>query len=93
MKKKLLAYGFVETSDCETGEFLKLDITGTHDRFKTRLRWYEDSPEQIYIDRYLMRGLETVSENEVLSNHNGLHNGAELNWKKFKDTFPKIEAV
>lgn len=92
MKEKLLAYGFQVTEE-DNEQCLTKVISKIKDRFQTRLRWYEEDPEKIYIDQAFIRGLETVSEADVITNHNELHSGAKENWLAFKKEFPEIKSV
>ncbi|MGI6155036.1 MAG: hypothetical protein ACOYEB_03670 [Enterococcus lemanii] len=85
-RQEVLDYGFKAGIEKDIGEFLALEITGPGDRFATRLRWNGEN-EVIYIDRYKMSGIITITEEELEQNHNELHNGALENWKKFKETF------
>lgn len=93
MKKKLLAYGFVEIKKAQNYSLLELAIHGDDDRFRTFLHWYSDQPKKIYIDVFKLSGTQTISESDLFTNTNGLYSGALDNWKKFKDAFPQIEAV
>ncbi|WP_086349911.1 hypothetical protein [Candidatus Enterococcus clewellii] len=91
MKGKLLAYGFQVTEEDGEQCLVKV-ISKIGDRFKTRLRWHEEEPEKIYIDRHFTRGLETISESDVITNHNELHSGAKDDWLAFKKDFPEIKS-
>lgn len=55
----------------------------TNDRFTYDFVYYiEDNI--FYINCYLMRGLETISESELLQNFNGLNTVAKEKWLEIK---------
>lgn len=92
-RQKLLNHGFQEVKKTQDYRLLELKINEDGDRFPTVLHWYSDEPKKIYINMYKMSGSVTISETEVMENHNGLHDGVLASWKKFKETFTEIKSV
>lgn len=72
-KDKLLVLGFGENA---YEECMEIVLKKGSDRFYHFLRWYDDEPERFYIDCLYTNGLETISEEDFLRNHNGLSTNA-----------------
>lgn len=54
-------------------ELLIKKLNQGNDRFETHLYVYTDEIDVVYINCYLMRGLETISEQRVMEDHNSLN--------------------
>lgn len=74
-KNKLLELGFGEDTDADE-ECMEIGLEKGSDKFYHFLRWYDDEPERFYIDRLDIDGIETISEEDFLRNHNGLSTNA-----------------
>lgn len=81
---KLRDLGFKE-STLEDETYLCLKLRKNKDRHQHYLRWYADEPETIYIDCDYLSGLETISEEQFLLNHNGLSSSAVQHYKEIMD--------
>lgn len=92
-RKKLLDYGFREVKKTQDYKLLYLEIAKVGDRFSTALYWYSDQPKKVYITMAKLSGAVTISESDVLANHNKLHNGVLENWKAFSEAFPEIKSA
>lgn len=92
-RKRLTDYGFEEVKKTQDYRLLQLVISEPGDRFHTVLHWYTDTPKKIYINMYKISGAVTISKDDVLRNHNELHDGVLNNWKKFEETFPEIKSA
>lgn len=93
ISQKLIDYGFRQVDRTQDYRLLQLEIAKSGDRFSTALYWYSDQPKKVYITMAKMSGAVTISESDVLANHNELHTGVLKNWKAFKESFPEIESV
>lgn len=77
-----MTMGFSNKSDPELGDWLELELTKYGaDRHAHGFRYYPDEHVMI-IDCLFVRGLETVSEAKLISNHNGLGSGALAIWRE-----------
>lgn len=84
LENDLVKFGFVRVgAEVPTFKYR----CGDGDRFRTEFFWYGDEPNLIYINRYLTRGVETISEDSVLTNHNDLHSDAKHKYLAIKDKF------
>lgn len=81
---KLKELGF-EERNLEDETFLYLKLRKNKDRHQHCLRWYADEPETFYIDCDYMSGLETISEEEFLLNHNNLTDSAVQHYKEIME--------
>lgn len=63
--------------DMETPILMVKTLTQGNDRFTTQLYVYIDEIDVVYINRYFIRGLETISEDDVLRDHNSLNTNAK----------------
>lgn len=81
---KLKELGF-EERNIEDETCLCLKLRKNKDRHQHYLRWYTDEPETLYIDCDYMSGLETISEEQFLLNHNGLTSSAVQHYKEIMD--------
>lgn len=69
----------------------KLDSSG--DRFSTDLYVYTDEPDKVYINRFLTRGLETISESDMLENHNNLNSSQKDEYIKTVEKLPFLKSA
>lgn len=90
MIEKLINYGFRENLD---NDLMFLRINEKEDRFNTELIIYTDEIEKVYINQSKISGLITISEQDVLNNHNNLHDGVKRNYLNFKEKFPSINSA
>ena len=93
-REKLLQLGFKRESIPELGNKvgLVLYLKQGKDRFLHRLRWHElDEPESILIDCYYIRGIETIDEEDFLTNTNGLSSNAIEQYKEILRKLREIE--
>ena len=81
---KLKELGFQKTS-LEDETFLYLKLRKNKDRHQHCLRWYADEPETFYIDCDYMSGLETISEDYFLRNHNNLTSSSVQHYKEIME--------
>ncbi|MFC5976280.1 hypothetical protein [Carnobacterium antarcticum] len=51
-----------------------------NDRFTTVLFVYVDDIDVVYINRYFMRGLETITEDGILKDHNQLNSNTKIDY-------------
>lgn len=77
---KLKELGFAEIN-LEDETFLCLELRKNKDRHKHCLRWYADEPETFSIDCIYLSGVETISEEEFLLNHNNLADSAVQHYR------------
>lgn len=89
---KLKELGFAEIN-LEDETFLCLELRKNKDRHKHCLRWYADEPETFYIDCIYLSGVETISEEEFLLNHNNLADSAVQHYKKIMDQLTGVYEV
>lgn len=80
-KEQLLELGFREVV-LGTESCLVLHLNKGKDRFNHRLRWYEDEPEVLYIDRLKFWGWETIEEIDFFRDINGLSSSAINHYTK-----------
>ena len=81
---KLKELGFEERK-LEDETFLCLELRKNKDRHKHCLRWYADEPETFYIDCLYLSGLETISEEQFLLNHNNSSDSAVQHYKEIME--------
>lgn len=81
---KLRDLGFRETT-LDGEKCFYIQLRKNKDRHQHYLRWYANKPETFYIDCDYMSGLETISEEEFLLNHNGLTSSAVQHYKEIMD--------
>lgn len=74
-RDQLLELGF-EDVIFDGESCLVLSLNKGKDRFRHRVRWYEDEPEDFYIDCLKTRGWETIGEDEFFADTNGLSSNA-----------------
>ncbi len=74
-RDQLLELGFEEV-DFDGESCLLLRLNKENDRFYHRLRWYEDDPEDFYIDCLETSGWNTIGEDDFFENTNGLSSNA-----------------
>lgn len=74
-RDQLLELGFREV-DFDGERCLLLSLNKDKDRFHHQVRWYEDEPEGFYIDCLNTRGWETIGEDELFADTNGLSSNA-----------------
>lgn len=83
-KEELLKLGFKE-EEHEKEKFLTLKLNKGKDKFCYFLRWYEDEPDEFYIDEFLIRGIGTISEEDFLVNTNNLSTNAIKHYKQIME--------
>lgn len=94
MKEKLKAFGFVCIESKPTFKELSCVIgRAGEDRFYTELVIYTDDPGVFYINRHLLSGIKTMSVDDVMQNHNELHNSAKNRLIEFIAEFPTMNCA
>lgn len=83
-RDKLIENGFDE----RVSTLLIKKLERGDDRFATEMLVYEDEPAKVYINRCYLGGWKTISEDELLFNHNKLHSSAR---KDYLETIEKVK--
>lgn len=83
IEDKLIELGF-EKINYEGKEYLALYIKYLKDRAGFEFRFHIET-NMFFIDRYKRSGEETISERELLNNHNDLNTGAKEKWLSIKE--------
>ena len=81
---KLKELGFQETS-LDGEKYFYIQLRKNKDRHQHYLRWYATEPETFYIDCDYTSGLETISEEQFLLNHNNLTDSAVQHYKEIME--------
>lgn len=84
MNEKLIELGF-ELKDYYGNKAYVFTPSNKGDRFRHDFVYYEDE-STFYINRYFRRGLETISEIDLIRNHNELNTTAKRTWIEIKET-------
>lgn len=74
-RDQLLELGF-EDVIFDGERCLVLSLNKGKDRFSHQVRWYEDEPEDFYIDCLNLSGWNTIGEDDFFENTNGLSSNA-----------------
>lgn len=86
-KEELLKLGFKE-KEFKKEKCLSLELNKGKDRLSHVLRWYEDEPDEFYIDKASTSRVKTISEEDFLINTNNLSTNAI---KHYKQIMEKLE--
>lgn len=81
---KLKELGFQETS-LDGGKCFYIQLRKNKDRHQHYLRWYANEPETFYIDCDYLAGLETISEERFLLNHNNSSDSAVQHYREIME--------
>lgn len=94
MNEQLREFGFVCVETKPTYKELSCVIgKAGEDRFNTELIIYTDDPNVYYINRHLLSGMKTMSVDDVMRNHNDLHNSARSKLIEFITEFPEMSSA
>lgn len=81
---KLKELGFQETS-LDGEKCFYIQLRKNKDRHQHYLRWYANEPETFYIDCVYLSGLETISKEQFLLNHNNLSDSAVQHYREIME--------
>ena len=77
----------------DTREILIKDLPKESDRFSTVLYVYVDDLDHVYINQYKTSGLRTISDGELLTNHNECSTYAKSAYLKTIDALPFLSSA
>lgn len=77
----------------DTGEVYERSVEKNPDRFNTDFLVFIDEIDVLYINRYFMSGLETISRSDVMRNHNDMNSEAKKVYVDIKENLSFLKSV
>lgn len=88
-RDKLIENGFDE----RVSTLLVKKLKRGEDRFATEMLVYEDEPTKVYINRCFLGGWKTISEDELLFDHNDLNSNAKQDYLETIDNVKFLKSA